>query len=160
MSVSLGEGQANMKVPAATPVAVLVGGTAIIATRVLGLLLLVAELGMGGMQLFIAENLQSWDSGLILLASLGLLFLEIVCGRAVIRRKNWGRWCYLLCQIVVVVYMLLVSLDWLYVDVFRIEGESGAEVFHSLLIQKIPDAVIIGLLFIPFHSKRFFRQSK
>ncbi|NAZ94632.1 YbjO family protein, partial [Vibrio toranzoniae] len=67
---------------------------------------------------------------------------------------------YLLCQFLVIVYMLLVSLDWLYVDVFRIEGETSIDVLRSLLMQKVPDLVIIGLLFIPFHSQRFFRQSK
>ncbi|EKN4704508.1 YbjO family protein [Yersinia ruckeri] len=160
MSVSQGVGQTKMNGSTATPVAVLIGGTAIIATRILGLLLLIAELGMGEIQAFIAGNLQGWDSALILLASLGLLSLEIACGRAVIRRKNWGRWCYLLCQFLVIVYMLLVSLDWLYVDVFRIEGETSIDVLRSLLMQKVPDLVIIGLLFIPFHSQRFFRQSK
>ncbi len=41
---------------------------------------------------------------------------------------------------------------------FRIEGDSGAEILHSLLLQKIPDVVIIGLLFFPWH--RYFPQSK
>lgn len=143
---------------ATTPVPVLIAGTAIIATHFLGVLLLVAELGWSGTGEFVDENLQSWDSGLILVASILLLLLEVVCGVAVCHRQNWARWCYLLCQIVVVSYLLLVSLEWLLLDVFRVEGESGTEILHSLLLQKIPDVVIIGLLFFPWH--RYFNHAK
>lgn len=132
---------------ATTPVPVLIAGTAIIATQFLGVLLLVAELGWSGTSEFLDENLQSWDSALILIASILLLLLEIVCGVAVCHRQNWARWCYLLCQILVIFYLLIVSLDWLVLDVFRVEGDSGAEILHSLLLQKIPDVLIIGLLF-------------
>ncbi|CNI58703.1 YbjO family protein [Yersinia mollaretii] len=143
---------------ATTPVPVLIAGTAIIATQFLGVLLLVAELGWGGTSEFLDENLQSWDSALILVASILLLLLEIVCGVAVCRRQNWARWCYLLCQILIIFYLLIVSLDWLVLDVFRVEGDSGAEILHSLLLQKIPDVVIIGLLFFPWH--RYFHHAK
>lgn len=143
---------------ATTPVPVLIAGTAIIATQFLGVLLLVAELGWGGTSEFLDENLQSWDSALILVASILFLLLEIVCGVAVCRRQNWARWCYLLCQILIIFYLLIVSLDWLVLDVFRVEGDSGAEILHSLLLQKIPDVVIIGLLFFPWH--RYFHHAK
>ncbi|MFA3779504.1 YbjO family protein [Yersinia sp. 1652 StPb PI] len=143
---------------ATTPVPVLIAGTAIIATRILGVLLLVATLGWVGTGEFISESLQSWDFGLIFLASVVLLLLDIVCGAAVCYRKNWARWCYLACQIIASVYLLMVSLDWLYLDVFRVEGDTGSEILHSLLLQKIPDVVIIGLLFFPWY--RYFPQSK
>ncbi|CNH55390.1 YbjO family protein [Yersinia mollaretii] len=143
---------------ATTPVPVLIAGTAIIATQFLGVLLLVAELGWSGTSEFLDENLQSWDSALILIASILLLLLEIVCGVAVCRRQNWARWCYLLCQILIIFYLLIVSLDWLVLDVFRVEGDSGAEILHSLLLQKIPDVLIIGLLFFPWH--RYFHHAK
>ncbi|CNH92347.1 YbjO family protein [Yersinia pekkanenii] len=145
---------------ATTPVPVLIAGTAIIATRILGVLLLLVALGWEGTGEFIDESLQRWDSALIFVASILLLLLEIVCGVAVCLRQNWARWCYLICQIIVIVYLLMASLDWLTldVDVFRIEGDTGAEILHSLLLQKIPDVVIIGLLFFPWH--RYFRQSK
>ncbi|CRY55729.1 MULTISPECIES: YbjO family protein [Yersinia] len=143
---------------ATTPVPVLIAGTAIIATHFVGLLLLVAELGWGGIGAFINESLQSWDSSFILVMSIFLLLLEIACGVGVCRRQNWARWCYLLCQILVIIYLLVVSFDWLLLDVFRIEGDSNAEILHSLLMQKIPDVVIIGLLFFPWH--RYFHHSK
>lgn len=143
---------------ATTPVPVLIAGTAIIATQFLGVLLLVAELGWSGTTEFLDENLQSWDSALILIASILLLLLEIVCGVAVCRRQNWARWCYLLCQILIIFYLLIVSLDWLVLDVFRVEGDSGAEILHSILLQKIPDVLIIGLLFFPWH--RYFHHAK
>ncbi|EPA3137648.1 YbjO family protein [Yersinia enterocolitica] len=143
-----------------TPVPVLIAGTAIIATRFVGVILLVATLGWGGTGSFIYESLQSWDSGLIFIASILILLLEMVCGVAVCLRQNWARWCYVACQLLVVVYLLMASLDWLVldVDVFRIEGDTGAEILHSLLLQKIPDVVILGLLFFPWH--RYFRSPK
>ncbi|EEQ13864.1 hypothetical protein yfred0001_39690 [Yersinia frederiksenii ATCC 33641] len=139
---------------------VLIAGTAIIATRFIGVVLLVAELGWSGTGSFIDESLQTWGSGFVFTASVLLLLLEIVCGVAVCLRQNWARWSYLLCQLLVIVYLLMVSLDWLSldVDVFRVEGDTGAEILHSLLLQKIPDVVIIGLLFFPWH--RYFRASK
>ncbi|CFQ94065.1 glycine/betaine ABC transporter permease [Yersinia frederiksenii] len=145
---------------ATTPVPVLIAGTAIIATRFIGVVLLVAELGWSGTGSFIDESLQTWGSGFVFIASVLLLLLEIVCGVAVCLRQNWARWSYLLCQLLVIVYLLMVSLDWLSldVDVFRVEGDTGAEILHSLLLQKIPDVVIIGLLFFPWH--RYFRASK
>ena len=145
---------------ATTPVPVLIAGTAIIATRILGVLLLVAELGWRGTGSFIHESLQSWDSGLVFVISILLLLLEIVCGVAVCLRQNWARWFYLVCQLLVIIYLLMVPLDWLTldVDVFRVDGDTSAEILHSLLLQKIPDAVIIGLLFFPWH--RYSRASK
>ncbi|MHA3594686.1 YbjO family protein [Yersinia enterocolitica] len=145
---------------ATTPVPVLIAGIAIIATRFVGVILLVATLGWRGTGSFIYESLQSWDSGLIFIASILILLLEMVCGVAVCLRQNWARWCYVACQLLVVVYLLMASLDWLVldVDVFRIEGDTGAEILHSLLLQKIPDVVILGLLFFPWH--RYFRSPK
>ncbi|MFQ6245087.1 YbjO family protein [Yersinia enterocolitica] len=145
---------------ATTPVPVLIAGIAIIATRFVGVILLVATLGWGGTGSFIYESLQSWDSGLIFIASILILLQEMVCGVAVCLRQNWARWCYVACQLLVVVYLLMASLDWLVldVDVFRIEGDTGAEILHSLLLQKIPDVVILGLLFFPWH--RYFRSPK
>lgn len=118
------------------------------------------DVGLGGTGSFIYESLQSWDSGLIFIASILILLLEMVCGVAVCLRQNWARWCYVACQLLVVVYLLMASLDWLVldVDVFRIEGDTGAEILHSLLLQKIPDVVILGLLFFPWH--RYFRSPK
>lgn len=134
---------------AATPVPVVIGGTAIIATRIIGVLLLVAELGFSGVSDFISDSLQRWDTGLIFFASIVLLLLDMMCGVAVCHRRNWARWYYLICQLIIMIYLLMASLNWLEPDIFRIEGDSGAEILHSLLLQKIPDVVIIGLLFSP-----------
>ncbi|WP_145476527.1 YbjO family protein [Yersinia similis] len=143
---------------AATPVPVVIGGTAIIATRIIGVLLLVAELGFSGVSDVISDSLQRWDTGLIFFASIVLLLLDMVSGVAVCHRRNWARWCYLICQLIIMIYLLMASLNWLEPDIFRIEGDSGAEILHSLLLQKIPDVLILGLLFFPWH--RYFHQSK
>ena len=55
---------------ATTPVPVLIAGTAIIATRFIGVLLLVAELGWSGTGSFIYESLQTWGSGLVFTVSI------------------------------------------------------------------------------------------
>ncbi len=123
---------------AATPVPVVIGGTAIIATRIIGVLLLVAELGFSGVSDFISDSLQRWDTGLIFFASIVLLLLDMMCGVAVCHRRNWARWYYLICQLIIMIYLLMASLNWLEPDIFRIEGDSGAEILHSLLLQKSP----------------------
>ncbi|CRY18174.1 glycine/betaine ABC transporter permease [Yersinia enterocolitica] len=76
---------------ATTPVPVLIAGTAIIATRFVGVILLVATLGWEGTGSFIYESLQSWDSGLIFIASILILLLEMVCGVAVYVCGKTGR---------------------------------------------------------------------
>lgn len=96
-----------------------------------------AELGFSGVSDFISDSLQRWDTGLIF-ASIVLLLLDMVCGVAVCHRRNWARWYYLICQLIIMIYLLMASLNWLEPDIFRIEGDSGAEMLHSLLLQKSP----------------------
>ncbi|MDI5432783.1 YbjO family protein, partial [Salmonella enterica subsp. enterica serovar Kentucky] len=38
-----------------------------------------------------------------------------------------------------------------------IAGESKRDILHSLVMQKLPDLLILFLLFIPAPSRRFFR---
>ncbi|MCG8708982.1 DUF2593 family protein [Brenneria sp. 4F2] len=134
----------------------MVAGIAIIALRFLGILLLVWELGLDELGGWIAISVQAWDSTVILLLSLLVIGLEIRCGLAVLTGANWGRWGYVICQCLVMLYMLLASLGDYFPSIFSIPADSNAVVLHQLLLQHIPDLLVIALLFFPRRSRRFF----
>lgn len=146
-----------MKSLSAIPVPVLIAGSAIIATRCLGVLLLANELGYQEIVNFIHRSAQSWDSTLIFIASQLIFFIELRCAIALMRGANWGRWGYVIAQAVVILYMLVASMGWVYPEIFSISGETNAEIIHTLILQKFPDLVVILLLFIPASSRKYFR---
>ncbi len=139
-----------------TPVPVMVAGTAIIGIRLLDILLLLAELGLSGVSALLATHTQSWDAALIFFASVLLLLITVTSGAAILRGHNWGRWLFAASQGVVASYMLFSSLGWFPPYLFVIEGESNGEILHHLLLQKIPDVLVLYLLFIPASSRRYF----
>lgn len=142
------------------PVPVMVAGTAIIATRFLGVLLLIWELGPSDLGGWIGLSAEAWDSTLVLLLSFIIVCIEIRCGFAVLAGVNWGRWGYIVCQCLVTLYLLLASMSEFLPSIFHISGENNTAVLHQLLIQKIPDLLVIVLLFFPHRSKRFFLRQK
>lgn len=142
------------------PVPVMIGATAIVATRLLGFILLFDELGGAGVGDFVRASTETWLNTLILLASLLIILVECNCAYAIMRGKNWGRWVYLGCQAVVVVYMLLASFEWFGPKIFSIETESQFEFLRALVMQKLPDAVVVLLLFFPASSRRFFSRRR
>ena len=89
-----------------------------------------------------------------------LLCLQISCGFAVMRGRNWGRWGYVVCQCIVVLYLLLATIGSVFPEVFTVEGETSGQILHVLILQKIPDVVILALLFVPTASRRFFAARK
>ncbi|MFP9229292.1 hypothetical protein A0E43_12090 [Pectobacterium cacticida] len=142
------------------PVPVMVAGIAIIATRFLGLALLTWELGFNGLSVWINSNTYAWDSTLIVLLSLVIIGVEVRCGFAVLTGLNWGRWGYVGCQIVAVSYLLLTSRGAALPAIFHISGESSLAILHQILLQKVPDLLVMVLLFLPRRSKRFFQPRK
>ncbi len=44
-----------------------------------------------------------------------------------------------------------------YPELFSIAGESKREILRALFMQKLPDMLVLLLLFIPTPSRRFFR---
>ncbi|WP_246856740.1 YbjO family protein [Brenneria corticis] len=140
------------------PVPVMVAGIAIIATRLLGVLLLAWELGLSELGGWIGSSAQSWDATLVLLLSLVIVCAEVRCGFAVLTGANWGRWGYVICQCLVALYMLLASVSEYFPAIFHISGDSHTAVLHQLLLQKIPDLLVIFLLFFPRRSRRFFTR--
>ncbi|MDE1185239.1 MAG: YbjO family protein [Pantoea sp.] len=145
-------------VPVITPAPVTVAGIAIIATRCISVLMLANELGYDELVNFVHRSAQAWDSTLIFVASQLIFLFELRCAFTLMRGSNRGRWGYVATQVVVLGYMLLASMGWIYPEIFSIHGESNAQIIHHTLLQKLPDAMVLLLLFVPASSRAFFRR--
>lgn len=144
---------ARLNVPALVQVAAL----AIILIRCLDVLMILNTLGMRGIGEFIHRSVQTWNLTLVFLCSLLLVFVEIYCAFSLVKGRNWARWIYLLTQISAAGYLWASSLGYGYPELFSIAGESKREIFHSLVMQKMPDLLVLFLLYVPASSRRFFR---
>ncbi|MBZ6389577.1 YbjO family protein [Pantoea dispersa] len=141
-----------------TPVPVTIAGSAIIATRCISVLMLANELGYDEIANFVHRSAQAWDSTLIFIASQLIFLFELRCAFALMRGSNAGRWGYVATQIVVLLYMLMASVGWIYPEIFSIPGENNAQIIHHTLLQKLPDVLVLLLLFVPASSRAFFRS--
>ncbi|WP_209337550.1 YbjO family protein [Enterobacter hormaechei] len=139
------------------PALVQVAALAIIMIRCLDVLMIMNTLGPRGMGEFIHRSAQTWNLTLVFLSSLMLVFIEIYCAFSLVKGRNWARWVYLLTQITAAGYLWAASLGYGYPELFSIPGESRREIFHSLVMQKLPDMLVLFLLFAPASSRRFFR---
>lgn len=134
-----------------------VAALAIIMIRCLDLLMIFNTLGVRGTSEFIHRSVQTWDLTLVFLSSLVLVFIEIYCAFSLVKGRNWARWLYLLTQVIASGYLWAASLGYGYPELFSIAGESKREIFHTLVMQKLPDMLVLLLLFVPASSRRFFR---
>ncbi|MGK3123553.1 YbjO family protein [Candidatus Pantoea formicae] len=141
-----------------TPAPVMVAGIAIIATRCLSVLMLANELGFEEIANFVHRSAQTWDSTLIFIASQLIFLFELRCAFTLMRGSNRGRWGYVTTQVIVLIYMLMASVGWIYPEIFSIPGESNAQIVHHTLLQKVPDLMVLLLLFVPATSRAFFRH--
>ncbi|MHB2094636.1 YbjO family protein [Pantoea dispersa] len=141
-----------------TPVPVTIAGSAIIATRCISVLMLANELGYDEIANFVHRSAQAWDSTLIFIASQLIFLFELRCAFTLMRGSNAGRWGYVATQIVVLLYMLMASVGWIYPEIFSIPGENNAQIIHHTLLQKLPDVLVLLLLFVPASSRAFFRS--
>jgi hypothetical protein len=89
------------------------------------------------------------------LSSLVLVFIEIYCAFSLVKGRNWARWVYLLTQIVATGYLWAASLGYGYPELFSIAGESKREILRSLVMQKLPDMLVLFLLFVRFQPTVF-----
>ena len=144
---------ARLNVPALVQVAAL----AIILIRCLDLLMVFNLLGLSGIGEFIHRSVQTWSLTLVFLSSLVLVFIEIACAFSLVKGRNWARWVYLLTQVIAASYLWAASLGYGYPELFSIAGESKREILRTLVMQKLPDMLVLMLLFIPAGSRRFFR---
>ncbi|QZY89208.1 YbjO family protein [Pantoea dispersa] len=141
-----------------TPVPVTIAGSAIIATRCISVLMLANELGYDEIANFVHRSAQAWDSTLIFIASQLIFLFELRCAFTLMRGSDAGRWGYVATQIVVLLYMLMASVGWIYPEIFSIPGENNAQIIHHTLLQKLPDVLVLLLLFVPASSRAFFRS--
>ncbi|MCS3602361.1 hypothetical protein M2371_001570 [Buttiauxella sp. BIGb0471] len=139
------------------PTLVLVAAIAILTTRMLDLMLLFNMLGLRGVIDFVHRSVQTWNLTLIFLASLVMLCIELRCAFVIMKGRNWGRWVFLATQVIAVSYLWAASLGWGYPELFSIPGESKREIFRSLMMQKLPDLLVLFLLFAPSRSRLFFK---
>jgi hypothetical protein len=144
---------ARLNVPALVQAAAL----AIIMIRCLDLLMILNTLGTSGIVEFIHRSVQTWNLTLVFLSSLVLVFVEIYCAFSLVKGRNWARWIYLLTQVIAASYLWAASLGYGYPELFSIAGESKREIFRSLVMQKLPDILVLCLLYAPASSRRFFR---
>jgi len=142
------------------PVPVMIGASAIVATRCLEFILLLDAMGFSGLMSFIEVSAESWLDCFIMLASLVIILVECRAAYAMMRARRWGRWAFIGCQAIVVSYMLLASFDWFGPRIFRFNVETQGEFLLALLEQKIPDMAILLLLFLPASSRRYFSRRK
>lgn len=138
----------------AAPVPVVTAAIAIIMTRCLSITLEVHEMGFRGMLYFIHLAAQSWSATLLFIASQLLFFVELRCALALLQGRSWGRRGYVYAQLAVMGYMLSAAAGWINPEIFNFSGEKG----HLLLSQKLPDLLVLLLLFFPASSRDFFRQ--
>ncbi|TCW16743.1 uncharacterized protein DUF2593 [Raoultella sp. BIGb0138] len=139
------------------PALVQVAAFAIILIRAVDLLMILNQLGVNGIAEFIHRSVQTWSLTLVFLSSLLLVFVEIWCAFSLVKGHNLARWIFLLTQIMVTGYLWAASLGYGYPELFSIAGESKREILHSLFMQKLPDLLVLALLFIPASCRRFFR---
>jgi len=142
--------------PVFIPVPVMIGVIVIISTRLLEFVLLFNLLGLDGIVDFIRACSATWFNSLILLASLLIVLIQCHCAFAMIRARNWGRKAFIICQIVVICYLLLASFEWFVPKVFLLEPDEQGHFINDLLLQKIPDFLVLLLLYLPVSSRRFF----
>ncbi|XTZ40568.1 YbjO family protein [Salmonella enterica] len=133
-----------------------VAAIAIIIIRCVDFLMVFDMLGLRGIVEFVQRSAQTWSLTLVFLASLLVVFIEIFCAFSVLKGRGWARWLYLATQIAASGYLWAASLGYGYPELFSIAGESRREIFHSLVLQKLPDLLVLFLLFVPSPSRRFF----
>ena len=140
-----------------TPALVQMAALAILLIRGLDLLLLFNTLGVRGTGEFIHRSVQTWSLTLVFLSSLALVFIEVWCAFSLLKGSRRARWVYLLTRIVATGYLWAASLGYGYPELFSIAGESPREILRTLVLQKLPDMLVLLLLFVPASSRRFFR---
>ena len=141
-----------------TPTFVLIAAIGIMTTRCLDLVLLFNMLGFSGAMEFFHRGMQTWALRGIFFGSIIMLVTELYCAVTISKGLNWGRWVFLLTQVIAVSYLWAASLGFGYPELFSIAGETQRDILRSLFIQKLPDLLVLFLLFVPRRSRLFFRR--
>lgn len=142
------------------PVPVMIAGTALIATRCLDVVMLFNAFGVDGIQGFVHASSRSWALTGLFLAGLTMLFLQIRCGVGVLSALPWTRWCYLGCQLISSSYLFYATWRGLFPEMYMLPGDSASEILSQLVTLKLPDMLMLALLFLPASSRRFFASQR
>lgn len=158
MSEVLRESNTRQSAKSLTPAPVMVAGIGIIAIRFVGVALQMHESGLDELSRFVHRSAQSWDSTLIFIASQMLFFIQLRCALAVMRGCDWGRWGFAFSQLVIMSYLLMASMGWVYPELFNISDNSQGSLIPRLISAKLPDLLVLLLLYLPASSRKFFRH--
>ena len=52
----------------------------------------------------------------------------------------------------------MASTGGIYPEIYSIAGENNLQIIHRTLLQKLPDLMVLLLLFLPASSRAFFRK--
>lgn len=141
-----------------TPTLVLIAAIGIVTTRCLDVVLLIDMLGISGLKEFFHRGMQTGSLQVIFFGSIAMLALELYCALAIARGRDWGRWGFLFTQVIATGYLWSASLGYGYPELFSIPGETQQEILRSLVTQKLPDFLVLFLLFVPRRTRLFFRR--
>lgn len=150
----------RVRVTIGAPVAVMIAGIALITIRCLDVVLLFNAFGVNGMHSFVSNSSRAWDLTGLFLASLTMAFIEIRCVFGVMRAVPWTRWCYLGCQMISALYLFFATWRGFYPEMFMLPGDSAGQISYEVLMLKLPDLLIIALLFGTPSSRRFFARRR
>ncbi|MEG3132881.1 DUF2593 family protein [Rouxiella sp. T17] len=140
------------------PVPVMVGASAIVATRLLEFVLLFDAYGYVGIKELLSVSSESWFNSFIMLAGLLILLLECQCAYAMMRGRRWSRRLFFGCQLLTVIYLFCASEEWIGPMLFRLDIDSTPQLMAELLQRRLPDLLVLGLIYLPAGSRRFFNR--
>lgn len=138
------------------PVAVMIAGIALITIRCLDVVLLFNSFGIAGMHRFVSNSSHAWDLTGLFLVRLTMVFIEIRCGFGVMRALSWTRWCYLGCQILSTLYLIFSTWRSFCPEMFMLPANTAGQIGYQVLMLKLPDLIILALLFGAPSSSWFF----
>ena len=88
------------------------------------------------------------DSTLIFRQS-DYLFIELRSALTLMRGSRRGRATYLITRAIVLLYLWAASMGWIYPEIFSLSGAGSIDILHNLLLHKMPDLLVLALLFCP-----------
>ena len=76
------------------------------------------------------------------------------------RGSRRGRATYLITRAIVLLYLWAASMGWIYPEIFSLSGAGSIDILHNLLLHKMPDLLVLALLFLPAASRQFFSETE
>lgn len=141
------------------PAPVIAAVIAILATRLFNLLMVILHPD-GNHSAELLFRLSPLPGYLLIFIGAVLLFLfEIGCALALLRGSLWGRRGFIGCQCLLVVLMLPALWGAGIAVIPGVDIQDIQQLGRHILLQKLPDSLIILMLCHPASSRRFFQKS-